>query len=130
MMIEDLLDKEEISIGAMKFLISKIPAIQAQEIYGKVIKATDGVGDIGMTFLPIEVARKLLSYTAYKSDDQWLMLDEENRIQTFFPNLLTLIKLEAAMIRKNFGFLFDGSLPEVLDMLRGGDQSQEEPALP
>lgn len=123
MEIEKFIDKEEIEIDGRKFAISKIPAVQAQEIYGEIVRETDDIGDIGMTFLSLSVAVKLLSYSAYEDGGVWFTMGSENDINDGCPEVMTLIKLEAAMIRKNFGFLFNGSLQKVLEDLRGKKQA-------
>lgn len=119
MEFDSFLDPEEIELGGTKFTISRIPAFQAQQIYGDVIRSADGVGDIGMTFLPEPVSRLLLKYTAFCDGDTWFVLDQEQRMDRAFKTLHTLLRLEVAMIRKNFGFLFDGGLQSLLEDLRG-----------
>lgn len=121
---DELLDQEEIQVGGLTFAISRIPAVYAKPIYGEVIKAVGEHGDIGMTYLPMETSRKMLSYVALKDDDSgmWLMMDDEKTINKACTDLYSLIELEAAMIRKNFGFLLDGRLLKVLDTLRGSLQ--------
>lgn len=126
MSIDDYIDKSEIDIDGHKFIISSIPAVQAQEIYGDIVRETNDIGDIAMTFLPMPVATRLLAYAAFNDEGTWFSLEEEYRINKACPNTMTLIKLEAAMIRKNFGFLFDGSLREVLAGLRGKSQDTSE----
>ena len=121
--IEKFIEKEEIKIGGKRFVISKIPAIQAQAIYGEIVRSTTDVGDIGMTFLPTELATRILAFAAFYDENIWVTLEDEFQIDKVFSNLLDLIELEAAMIRKNFGFLFDGKLQKVLEELRGGREA-------
>lgn len=116
---EKFLDPEEVEINGVKFTLSRIPAVQAQQVYGELVKASDGVGDIGMTFLPQNVSRTILSYAAFYDVDSWAVLDTEIVVNNAFRSLDTLLKLEVAMIRKNFGFLFDGGLRGLLEALRG-----------
>lgn len=121
------IEPKEIEIDGANFVISKIPAIQAQQIYGSVMNESKDDGDIAMTYLSPETALALLSYAAAVTSDGgadgWTALDGENQINFSCKEISTLIKLEAAMIRYNFGFLFDGTLQEVLGVLR--DISQD-----
>lgn len=116
------IEPKETEIDGIKFIISKIPAIQAQQIYREIMKQTKEDGDIAMTYLTEEPTIELLSYSASVGGDDsnptWTVLDSENQINFACGKVETLIKLEAAMIRYNFGFLFDGTLPSVLEVLR------------
>ena len=124
MEVENFVDKEEVEIDGIKCCLSSIPAIPAKEIYGEIVRATSDVGDIGMSFIPWATSKKLLGYAAWYNPEAkiWITLDSETEVNTVFKKHFTLIKLEAAMIRKNFGFLFDGSLQKQLELLRGGDE--------
>lgn len=113
------IDPEETTIGGTKFTISRIPAIQAQKIYGDIMRSITDIGDIGMTFLPDTVSRAILSYTAFNDEGTWFALDQDQRMDRAFKDVQTLIKLEVAMIRKNFGFLFTGLLQDLLAELHG-----------
>lgn len=113
--VEAFLEPEEKEIGGKKFLISLIPAIQAQRIYADVIKATDGNGTLGMTMLPKDVAMELLSWCAFECNDKFMVFETSDQINSYLPRLINLIELEVAMIRKNFDFLFDGGLQRVLE---------------
>ena len=46
------------------------------------------------------------------------VLDGRDKINIACGDIEKLIKLEAAMIRYNFSFLFDGVLQDVLEVLR------------
>jgi hypothetical protein len=119
---KQFLEPKEIEIDGMKFIISKIPAIQSQQVYRAIMQEAKNDGDIAMTYLTIPTVMALLSYAATVDGDEWLPLENENRINVSCSKLATLIKLEAAMIRYNFGFLFDGTLQEVLGVLRDSQQ--------
>lgn len=112
------IEPKEIEIDGRKYVISKIPAIQAQQIYGAVMRESKDDGDVAMTYLTTETAVALLSYSALADGDVWTALDDPNQVNFACPRIENLIKLEAAMIRYNFGFLFDGTLQEVLGVLR------------
>ena len=113
-------EPKELEIGGGKFIISKIPAIQAQQIYRKLMKDVNDDGDIAMTYLQEDAIIELLSYAAIVDGEDWTALDNSNIINFSFKNLEDLIELEAVMIRYNFGFLFNGNLLKVLEVLREG----------
>lgn len=112
------IEPKEMEIDGRKYVISKIPAIQAQQIYRAVMQESKDDGDIAMTYLTEPTAVALLSYSALVDGEVWTALDETNQVNFACPRIENLIKLEAAMIRYNFGFLFDGTLQEVLGVLR------------
>lgn len=119
---KQFIEAKEIEIDEQKFIISKIPAIQAQVVYRAIMQEAKNDGDIAMTYLTVPTVLSLLTYAATVDGEEWIPLENENRINVAFPKLATLIKLEAAMIRYNFGFLFDGTLQEVLGVLRDSQQ--------
>lgn len=112
------LEPKELEIDGSKYVISKIPAIQAQQVYRAVMRESKDDGDIAMTYLTTETTVALLSYSAIVEGEECTALDSANQINYACPRIEKLIKLEAAMIRYNFGFLFDGTLQEVLGVLR------------
>ena len=124
------IEPKEVEIDGAKFVISRIPAVQAQQIYGSIMRESREDGDVAMTYLSEETMLGLLSYSAYvtgsEGDDAWTPLDDANQINFACPKIEVLIKLEAAMIRYNFGFLFDGTLQEVLGVLRDVTQDTSE----
>ena len=73
-----------------------------------------------MTYLLADTTIALLSYAAAVDGEVWVALDSESQINFWCSKLYNLIKLEAEMIRYNFGFLFDGTLQKVLGVLREG----------
>lgn len=112
-----------VKIGDKTFVISKIPAVQAQQVYGAIMKECKDDGDIAMTYLSEKTGLALLEYAAYDAagegnKDAWLPLDKANAINTYCSNIENIIELQAAMIRYNFSFLFDGNLQKVLEVLR------------
>lgn len=117
--VAEFIEKKEIKIDANRYLISKIPAVQAQEIYGDIMRECKEDGDIAMTYLSRPTMQKLLAYAAVPMGDNWKVLETDNDINSACPDMGVLVKLEAEMIRYNFSFLFDGSLQKVLGVLRG-----------
>ena len=124
------IEPKEIEIDGTRYVISRIPAVQAQQIYGAIMRETKADGDVAMTYLSEETSLALLSYSAYvtgsEGDDAWSPLEDANQINFACPKIDFLIKLEAAMIRYNFGFLFDGTLQEVLGVLRDENPDTSE----
>ena len=114
------LEPKEVEIDGTKFVISKIPAMQAQQVYRAVMKESLDDGDVAMTYLTEETSISLLSYAAMYEGEDLTALDEPRKVEFACSTLQKLIKLEAAMIRYNFGFLFDGTLQKVLGVLREG----------
>ena len=117
------IEPKPIKIGENHFVISKIPAIQAQQIYGAIMKECKEDGDIAMTYLSEETGLSLLAYTAFDQmgegdADHLIPLNASAAVNAYCADITTLMELEAAMIRYNFGFLFDGSLQKVLGVLR------------
>ena len=112
------IEPKEIEIDGRKYVISKIPAVQAQQIYRFIMKESKEDGDIAMTYLTEPTLIALLSYSALVDGEVWTALDNSNQVDFACNKIENLIKLEAAMIRYNFGFLFDGTLQEVLGVLR------------
>lgn len=116
-------DPKSVEIGGDKYIISKIPAIQAQQVYGAIMKECKDDGDIAMTYLSTETTLMLLGYAAHdvggNGPDGWMPFNDEGDVNVAFSSQENLMKLEAEMIRYNFGFLSNGSLQEVLEVLRG-----------
>lgn len=112
------IEPKEIEIDGRKYIISKIPAIQAQQIYRSIMQEAKDDGDVAMTYLTEPTAVSLLAYSAIADEEVWTALGDVNQVNIACPRIENLIKLEAAMIRYNFGFLFDGTLQEVLGVLR------------
>lgn len=124
---KDFIEPKEVEINHKRYVISKIPAIQAQMIYRSIMQECKDEGDLGMTYLTETTSIALLSYAANiigggESDD-WVVLNSSRAINVAFENVEDLITLEAMMIRYNFGFLFDGTLQKLLGVLR--DQVQD-----
>lgn len=115
---KNFIEPKEIEIEGSKYIISRIPAIQAQQVYRAIMKEIKDEGDLAMTYLTEETSIALLSYAAYVDDKEWTALDNQSQVNIACSRIEKLIKLEAAMIRYNFSFLFNGGLQEVLGVLR------------
>lgn len=112
--VDSFISPKNVEIGGKKFIVSKIPAIQAQRIYGKIIGVVQEMGDIGITALPQDIVSELLKYTAIRLDDGDIPLDTVDKVNTHCTNLIDLIELQTVMVKENFGFFFDGSLQKLL----------------
>lgn len=118
MKYENFISPKTVMIGNREFTISKIPAVQAQEVYTKILKETDGFGNLGFTMLSKDTILMLTSYTAVQNDaGEKVVLDIAVSLNSYCPNLQDLHDLIFAMVRENFGFLFDGHLQKQLESL-------------
>lgn len=114
----NFLEPKTIKIGERNFTISKIPALQAQELYTKIMRETDGFGNLGFTMLSRDTVLSITSYVAVETaNGEHVVLDLATLLNTHFPNLQDLHDLIFAMLKENFGFLFDGHLQKQLESL-------------
>ena len=113
---EKLVQKKEVQIGDNTYCISKIPAIEATEIYPSIAKYYSDYGLIGLTMFDVELTKKILSYTAAYSNGEWTSLDLNTSINNALASQYDMKKLVMLMVKENWGFLMDGSLRELLDV--------------
>lgn len=100
-----LIDKEDVEVGGRKYFISRIPSIQAQRLF----LAGFGALNNKMMSLPPAMMEELLSYCGtYNGEGQEVQFVNPDIINMFVTDMFDLIQLEHEMVRKNFGFLFDG----------------------
>lgn len=110
-----LIQPHEITVGDRIFTISKIPALEAQGIYSVLAKCISDNGVIGMTMLPWETIRKILSYVAFHNGDAKQMLNTDTMCNLAFKeDFGDLQQVIVAMIKENFGFFVDGKLLNLL----------------
>ena len=81
---EKFIQPKEMEIGGQKFAISKIPAIQAQAIYPAIAKSVKENGLLGMTMLPVDVVRSLMSFAAVKNGEHWMPLGNDEVLADTF----------------------------------------------
>lgn len=118
MKFQDFISPKTIEIDGKKFTVSKIPAVQAQEIYTQIMKETDGFGNLGFTMLSRDTIIKFLSFASVENEAGGQSeLGLVSVIETHCANLSTLHDLIFAMLKENFGFLFDGHLQKQLEVL-------------
>ena len=102
-----LIDKENVEIGGRKYFISRIPAVQAQRLFLAGFGALNTKGAMGS--LPPAMMEELLSYCGtYNNEKAEVQFVNPDITNMFVTDVFDLIQLEHAMVRKNFGFLFDG----------------------
>lgn len=110
---DSFLDKEQISINKHDYIISKIPAFQAQHIF---MKMYEYIADNDIGSIPDTLIAELLSYTAAINDSKAeVVLENPTIVNMMVPSCIDLFTLETKMIEKNFDFLFDGSLSKVFE---------------
>lgn len=115
MNIQDFVRPVEKVIRGKTYLLSHIPALDAQPIYTDIVKTTAGYGDLGMTMLPTETTMALMKYCAVKAEDGgWIPIERNEDVNIHFADLADLIAVRVKLIDLNFGFLSDGSLRELL----------------
>lgn len=114
-----LKEPEEVKVKGCDstFFISQIPATVSQDI---LLGAMGAITSKDVSKLPKDTRSKLMSHVAIKMGDlpveEAVLLDNDNAIDSYCDTF-TLIQLEFKMIEKNYGFLFDGSLQEMLGTL-------------
>lgn len=113
---EKLIQKKEVQIGDNSYCISRIPAIEATEIYPSIAKYYSDYGLIGLTMFNLDLTKKILSYTAAYRNGEWVVLDLNSDINLALANQYDMKKLVMLMVKENWGFLMDGSLRELLDV--------------
>lgn len=108
MKYENFIAPETIESHGRKYVISQIPALRAQSLLGQFAKASDG----DLSAVPQSAILDLLSHVAVLlPNGEPIVLAGENYVAEHIPDLATLLDIEMAMLRKNFGFLADGGLP-------------------
>lgn len=113
--MKDLRNPEKVKIGEHTFVLSSIPAFQAQKLLMKVVGALSNgnVADI-----PPDVVLELLSYAAIiNKNGAEVQLENEELIDMMVGDPMELIELESRMVEKNFGFFGDGRLKNALSRL-------------
>lgn len=118
-----LLDKEDVEIAGNKFFISRIPAVKAQRIF------LAGFGALSAKMigsLPPAMMEELLTYCGtYNKDGGEVQFLSPDITEKFITDMFVLLQLEHAMVRKNFGFLFDGRGAELVEQLNSTLQNSK-----
>ena len=127
MQYEKFIQPKEIGIGDRTFAISRIPALDAQQLYNVISKSVTDNGLIGITMLPPPTIEQILGYTALFGDDKiWLTLSNKSIInEVFQDDFGELQQLVVAMVKENFDFVVSGKL---LDQLVEGEEAATDSA--
>lgn len=112
MQYDKFIQPKEIGIGNRTFAISRIPALDAQQLYNVISKSVTDNGLIGITMLPPPIIEQILCYTALFGDDKiWLTLSNKSIInEVFQDDFGELQQLVVAMVKENFDFFVSGKL--------------------
>ena len=121
---EKFIQPKEMEIGGQKFAISKIPAIQAQAIYPAIAKSVKENGLLGMTMLPVDVVRSLMSFASGKSGEHWMPLgNDEVLADTGKDNFGDMQKLLVSIEKYTYDFFVSGDLLDELAALEATDSA-------
>lgn len=108
----ELLEKTELPINGVTYILSKFPATVGREILTQYpTTAMPKVGDYKMNE---ELMLKLMSYVAVSTERGPLQLTTRALVDNHVPDAATLMKLEWAMMEKNFSFFANGKGSEFL----------------
>ena len=121
---ERFIQPKELEIGGRKFAISKIPAIQAQSIYPAIAKSVKEHCLLGLTMLPVDVVRSLMSFAAIQNGEHWFTLGNDETItDTFKDNFGDMQKLLVQIERYTYGFFVSGDLLDELAEVEAPDSA-------
>lgn len=123
MNFNDFIQSKELEIDGKKFCISKIPAIQATEIYPRIAKYYADHGVLGLTMFDLTLTKNLLSYAAFHNGTSWEVLEFESVINRAFDSQFQMKKLISTIVKENWGFLTDGSLLDLLGVAEAETES-------
>lgn len=105
-MAKQLVDKEDVEIEGKIYFISTIPAWEAHKIF---LAGFGSSQNNALGGLPPALMEELLSYCGtYNAEGAEVQFINPGIINMFVKDMFVLLKLEHLMVRKNFGFLFDG----------------------
>ena len=121
---EKFIQPKELDIGGRKFAISKIPAVTAQAIYPSIAKAVKEHGLLGMTMLPVETVRSLMSFAAIQNGEHWFTLaNDEMLTNTFKDNFGDMQKLLVIIEKYTYDFFVSGDLLDELAAAEATDSA-------
>ena len=121
---EKFIQPKEMEIGGQKFAVSKIPAIQAQAIYPAIAKSVKENGLLGLTMLPVDVVRSLMSFSAVKNGEHWMPLgNDEVLADTFKDNFGDMQKLLVSIEKYTYDFFVSGDLLDELAAAEATDSA-------
>lgn len=113
--MKELRNTEKVKIGAHTYVLSSIPAFHAQKI---LMSAVGAFANGSLASIPPETILEILSYAAVINQNGGeVQLENEELVDMMIGDTMELIELETRMVEKNFGFLGDGRLRDVLSRL-------------
>ena len=126
-----LRNPEKVKIGDHTYVLSSIPAFHAQKI---LMSAVGAFASGSIASIPPETILEILSYAAViNQNGAEVQLENEELVEMMVGDTMELIELETKMVEKNFGFLGDGRLRDVLSRLlrtMGGSASEGQEVTP
>ena len=121
---EKFIQPKEMEIGGQKFAISKIPAIQAQAIYPAIAKSVKENGLLGLTMLPVDVVRSLMSFAAVKNGEHWMPPgNDEVLADTSKDNFGDMQKLRVSIEKYTYDSFVSGDLLDELAAAEATDSA-------
>lgn len=120
MNIDKFIEPKTVKIGKAgserEYIISLIPAVDALEIHNVISEFIAKNGLIGITMLPVPVKRRIISYTAFVSNNVKIVPETDQLINDIFGrgHISEFEELVILMAKENFDFLITGDLLEKL----------------
>lgn len=114
--VADFRNKEYVTNGEKKFIISGIPAIDAMSINREIAPLIKERDALAFSELEEHLILKILKYTAIKAenDDGYFPLDTPEAINSRLDPF-DIVFLVTKMYDKNFGFFADGRFRALLE---------------
>lgn len=114
--VADFRNKEYVTNGEKKFIISGIPAIDAMSINRELAPLIKDRDALAFSELEEHLILKILKYTAIKAenDDGYFPLDTPEAINSRLDPF-DIVFLVTKMYDKNFGFFADGRFRALLE---------------
>jgi len=106
--VDKLNRPEEIIIGDKTFYTTLIPVWESQPLATEILKSN-------LLGLPQDIVKKLLSYVYVDLGGQCIALDNPVMINQHLKSGKDIYTLQIEVIKRNFDFLFDGSLQKLLE---------------
>ncbi len=115
MSMNDDMNRETLEVDGHKYVLTSIPAFKAQKIF---LACAEVFTNKRFADLPDDTVLALLRYVKpVNANGAEVAIETAADIDGFFPTMDALLQVELAMIKKNFGFLFNGGLQSMLETL-------------
>ena len=99
----------------LTFILSNFPAVEGREIIAKY--PTSNLPKVGDYAVSEETMFKLMGYVAVRKGDVLIRLTTRDLVNNHCPDTEVLMKIEAAMMEKNYSFFRDGRSFDFLERL-------------